>query len=60
MVFSGGLTDSSTEHMLGTASARGNMVHSWFDWALALIGRGSAISAQGAVTHVSRACMKGN
>lgn len=49
--FPGGLTDCSTEHMLGTANARGNMAHSWFDWALAFIGQVSVISAQGAGTH---------
>lgn len=46
------LPASSVEHMPGTASAVGGMAHSWFDWTLALIAHVSAISAQGAVTHM--------
>lgn len=56
----GGLTASSAGHMLGTSRASGNTAHSWFDWALALIGPVSAISTQGAFTHVSCAHIKGN
>lgn len=45
---------SSLEHMPG--AAMGGMARSWFDWALALIARIAAISAQGAVTHTHVNC----
>lgn len=53
------LSASSVEHMPGTTSAMGGMAHSWFDWTLALIARVSAISAQGAVTHMLTVLIQG-
>lgn len=37
----------------------GGMAHSWFDWTLALIAHVSAISAQGAVTHMLTVLIQG-
>ena len=43
---------NSVEHMVGTTSDSEGMAHSWYDWALAVVTHGSAISAQGPVIHM--------
>lgn len=53
------LPASSVEHMPGTTGAMWGMTHSWFDWGLALIAHVSAISAQGAVTHMLTVLIQG-
>lgn len=53
------LPATPVEQISGTVGTTGEMAHSWFDWTPALIAHVPAISAQGAVAHMSTVFIQG-